>query len=204
MNIWAIGRNFADHAKELGNDLPSDPVVFLKSGDCLERNSEIEIPSCIEDLHFEGEIALEFSHPPQRDWCFSRAFLALDLTDRKIQSRLKERGLPWTLAKSFPRSCPLSRESIPVGSLKEFMEFRFDLCIQGVLKQEGDPSMMIFNPLLLSEFLTDRLPIKQGDLLLTGTPEGVGPLRRKDRVSMNLYSSSGLKKPLISEEWAFL
>jgi 2-keto-4-pentenoate hydratase/2-oxohepta-3-ene-1,7-dioic acid hydratase in catechol pathway len=204
MNIWGIGRNFAEHAEELGNQVPSDPIVFMKSENCLTREGEIRIPECAEDLHFEGEIALEFSHSPNADWCYSRAFLVLDLTDRKIQSRLKDQGLPWTLAKSFPRACPLSANSIPVFSLEEFMDLRFELKVNGVIKQEGDPHLMIFNPLRLSEFFTNRLPAQKGDLLLTGTPKGVGPVRPKDRLSMNLYSASRGLTPLFSAEWTFL
>ena len=204
MNIWGIGRNFAEHARELGNQAPSDPIVFLKAGNCLELGSEIKIPSCAEDLHFEGEIALEFSHEPQNDWCFSKAYLALDLTDRKIQSHLKDRGLPWTLAKSFPRSCPRSKDAVPVSSLEEFMSFRFDLRLNGVLKQEGNPELMIFNPLRLSEFFTHRLPAQKGDLLLTGTPQGVGPIQPQDHLSMKLYAASKGQVPLISAEWKFV
>src|SRR5207253_2770887 len=104
-NIWAIGRNYAEHAKELGNEVPSEPLIFLKAGSTAVFNTvEFAIPTWATDVHHEVELALKFNDQLKID----KAAVALDLTERSLQQKLKAKGSPWTLAKSFTNSCPLS------------------------------------------------------------------------------------------------
>src|SRR5688572_19799974 len=104
-NIWAVGRNYAEHAKELGNKAPLEPLIFLKAGSSAFFGAEISLPPWTQEVHHEIEMALQFGE----DLNLISYGLALDLTERKIQNQLKANGHPWTLAKSFSNACPISR-----------------------------------------------------------------------------------------------
>lgn len=176
-NIWAVGRNYADHAKELGNEVPASPLFFLKAGSCAFWGPEIPLPAWCEDVHHELELILYFGEDLQ----IRKAGLALDLTERKKQNELKAKGSPWTLAKSFSHSCPLTK-TFEVQSLQELENLEYELFVNGDLKQKGRPQDMIFNFEALVTYCKHHFPVVAGDALLTGTPSGVGPLRRGDKV----------------------
>lgn len=179
--IWCVGRNYAEHAKELGNDLPTEPLIFLKAGSCLTKGAPLQIPSWVSDLHHELEIALLFGPELQ----FSALGLALDLTERSLQSRLKSKGQPWTLAKSFHGACPIS-DLIPLRS-EALKDLRLELRVNGVLRQKGSSSEMIFSPETLRAFVLKHFPVRPGDLLLTGTPAGVGVIEPGDELEGQLF-----------------
>ena len=187
-NIWAVGRNYADHAKELNNPLPKEPLVFLKAGSTATTGEAVQWPALFDgDIHHELELALRFGE----DLRFDAMMLALDLTARELQARLKGAGQPWTLAKSFRGSCPLSSPvPLPVGawSNEDFLGSRLELKVNGELRQSGRLAEMIFSPPVLSEWVRARFPVRPGDLLLTGTPAGVGPLRAGDQLEGLLTS----------------
>ena len=177
-NIWAVGRNYADHAKELGNPLPKEPLIFLKAGSCAVKNTpSFRLSPWASEIHHEIEVALRFGD----DLSISSACVALDLTDRPRQSELKSRGEPWTLAKSFSGACPIS-DFFEVKSLDEISTWTLNLEINGQTKQHAPCSQMIFNSKILVDFVRKHFPVCPGDLLLTGTPEGVGPLHTGDVV----------------------
>jgi 2-keto-4-pentenoate hydratase/2-oxohepta-3-ene-1,7-dioic acid hydratase in catechol pathway len=181
-NIWAVGRNYADHAKELGHAVPSAPLIFLKAGSTAsEASSEIELHAGALEVHHEVELGLRFG----ADLRIEAACVALDLTDRPRQLELKTRGEPWTLAKSFKGSCPLS-EFFAVASLAELADLELVLEVAGDVRQRGRTSQMIFGLETLVAFVREHFPVCPGDLLLSGTPSGVGPLRRGDRVRARL------------------
>lgn len=180
-NIWAVGRNYADHAKELGNDIPSTPLFFLKAGSCAFWGSEIHLASWCEDVHHELELILYFGE----DLTIKKVGLALDLTERKKQNELKAKGSPWTLAKSFTNSCPITK-TFDIHSLDELKELEFSLEINGQLKQQGRVTDMIFNFHELVEYALHHFPVQPGDALLTGTPSGVGPIKRGDILTAKL------------------
>ena len=181
-NIWAVGRNYADHAKELGNDLPKEPLFFLKAGSCASVNSnEIVLPWWCEEVHHELELALKFS--PYLH--VLEGALALDLTERKLQSEAKKQGLPWTLSKSFDGACAVT----PFFSMRKKDEFRdrsLRLWVNDQLRQDGRTSQMIFGFEKLVQYAMTHFPVCAGDLLLTGTPSGVGPLQAGDLVKVEL------------------
>lgn len=190
-NIWAVGRNYAEHAKELGNEVPTEPLIFLKAGSCASTEREIVLPDfAAGDLHHELEIAYEFA----ADLSFRSMSLALDLTDREAQNKLKAKGSPWTLAKSFKGACPLSA-SVPFtpGALT------LELKINGQTRQKGSTEQMIFSPDVLRKYVLKRYPVHAGDLLLTGTPAGVGPLRAGDELVATLCD--GDEHRLIRAQW---
>ncbi|WII73824.1 fumarylacetoacetate hydrolase family protein [Bdellovibrio sp. 22V] len=175
-NVWAVGRNYAEHAKELGNEVPTEPLIFLKAGSCVTLASkELHLPAWKNELHHEVELALRFDENLQID----EACIALDLTDRDKQNQLKAKGQPWTLAKSFKESCPISN-FFPVNDLEELKNLEIILKINGDLRQKGHTSQMIFPLEQLIEFVRHHFPVIPGDLLLTGTPSGVGPFKKGD------------------------
>jgi acylpyruvate hydrolase len=177
-NIWAVGRNFADHAKEMNAEIPTKPMIFLKAGSCASVNStEIVLPHWTEEVHHEVELALKFS--PYMH--IIDGAIALDLTERKLQTEAKKNGHPWTLSKSFSESCPVSA-SFSIKQLELLDKLSIKLWVNDELKQEGSFADWIFKPKDLIAYLMEHFPVCGGDLLLTGTPSGVGPLRRGDKV----------------------
>lgn len=175
-NIWAVGRNYAEHAKELGNEVPTEPLIFLKAGSTATlAASELHLPTWKSELHHEIELALRFDKNLEID----SACIALDLTDRDKQNQLKAKGQPWTLAKSFKEACPLS-SFFPVKSLEELKNLDIVLKINGDIRQQGNTAQMIFPLEQVIEFVKHHFPVMPGDLLLTGTPSGVGPFKKGD------------------------
>lgn len=177
-NIWCVGRNYRDHAKEMNAPVPATPMIFLKAGSAASVNStEIVLPWWAEEVHHEVEIALKLSpylHVVE-------AAVALDLTERKLQAAAKQKGEPWTLSKSFDGACPVSAFFM-VRKFDELADRRLRLWVNDELRQEGRTSDMIFGFEKLLEHVKTYFPICAGDLILTGTPAGVGPIRDGDTV----------------------
>jgi 2-keto-4-pentenoate hydratase/2-oxohepta-3-ene-1,7-dioic acid hydratase in catechol pathway len=191
-NIWAIGRNYAEHAKELGNEVPKEPLIFLKAGSSAVFASELTLPAWSQEVHHEIELALCFDN----QFKIQSAALALDLTERHFQNLLKAKGSPWTLAKSFTGACPLS-DFFPVKSLDELSALDIRLFINGELRQSGSTSQMIFSLQQQIDYVRAHFPVCAGDLLLTGTPSGVGPIKRGDRLRGELVGK-------MTKEWTIL
>ncbi|PWU16103.1 MAG: FAA hydrolase family protein [Bdellovibrio sp.] len=181
-NIWAVGRNYRDHVSEMNAPTPSVPVVFLKAGSSATVfSNEIVLPHWTEEVHHEVELALKLGPSLQ----VIEGAVALDLTERKLQAEAKKRGGPWTLAKSFDGACPVSA-SFTLRHVSEAADFRIRLWVNDELRQEGRTRDMIFNCQYLLEYVQTYFPICAGDLILTGTPAGVGPLRDGDRVKAEI------------------
>lgn len=189
-NIWAVGRNYAEHAKELGNEVPTTPLFFLKAGSTASLSADkIILPSWSEDIHHEVELALQFNDQLE----VSTACLALDLTERKKQNELKAKGQPWTLAKSFSGSCPLS-DFFPVEDLAELQDLALVLTVNSEVRQKSRTSQMLFTLPQLIDFARQHFPVCPGDLLLTGTPPGVGPIKAGDVLKAEITGK-------ISHQW---
>ena len=178
-NIWGVGRNYPDHARELGNSTPThQPLIFLKAGSCASINSnEIVIPHWANEVHHEVELAIKLNAQLQP----IEGAVALDLTERQQQSIAKKEGLPWTLAKSFEGACAVSaffslRDAQPIG------DRRIRLWVNDELRQDGFLSQMVFSTEKILEYLLEHFPLCPGDLILTGTPAGVGPISDGDRI----------------------
>ncbi len=199
-NIWAVGRNYAAHAKELGNAVPGagdQPIFFLKSGNCLVQGSKIPWAKSAQSIHFEIEMIVRLGKNLQPIDCA----LALDLTDRKSQNELKSKGQPWTLAKSFSHSCPVAPWLGP-KIFQEFSQLSFGLKVNGVERQKGKTSDMLFSlPDLLAE-LIKNFPVQEGDLFLTGTPEGVGELKPHDQLQAWVRDATGTC--LCQHDWVMI
>lgn len=182
-SIWCIGKNYALHAKELGQPLEKEPVVFIKSPNCIvEPKKTVHLPSFSKQIEYEVELALLLDDNLR----FSHITVALDLTARDVQSKTKENGLPWTLAKSFKESCPL-------GSWTPFTQdisHDFLLHVNGILRQKGSSKNMIFSFEEIRDYLIKHFPLAAGDIVLTGTPEGISKAAPGDRAEVFLGTSS--------------
>ncbi len=180
MNIWCVGRNYSEHAQELGNAIPETPLIFLKAGSCLVHSSIIELPKWTQEVHHELELAFQFNQELHLD----KAALALDLTERQLQSQLKSKGQPWTLAKSFTGACPMSESKSlsDLRGLKTIYEWEFSLEVNGKIRQKARMGEMIFNLEILETYVKSRFPIAPMDWLLTGTPAGVAALKEGDQL----------------------
>lgn len=189
-NIWCVGRNYTDHAKELGNDIPTSPMMFLKAGSSAAVNStEIILPWWTDEVHYEVELALKFSNYLH----IIEGAVALDLTERKLQAEAKKNGTPWTLAKSFDGATAVS-SFFQIRKLQDVADKHLRLWVNDELKQDGRTSQMIFGMEKLVEYTKEHFPVCASDLLLTGTPAGVGPLKDGDRVKAEIEGE-------ITHEW---
>lgn len=181
-NVWAVGRNYTEHAKEMGNAIPradAEPMFFLKAGSTIVTDGgTFHLPAFSEDVHHELEIALQFGG----DFKFKAITVAIDVTARDTQSKLKSQGHPWTLAKSFRESCLIG----PLAGLRslkmDLQELEFSLKVNGEVRQSGSTRDMIHPIEKLRQYVLERFPVVEGDLVLTGTPAGVGSIKAGDRL----------------------
>lgn len=186
-NIWAIGRNYADHAKELGNSIPQEPLIFLKSGaTILTSGQSLSLPPHSQNVHHEVEMAIQLGEDLQP----ANVAIALDLTARDLQEELKKKAHPWTLAKSFIHSTPLGTFT-SIKNCRDLSKLRLQLLVNGEIRQQGSTSQMIFSTESILEYLKPRVPLCPGDLLLTGTPQGVGAIQKDDELRAQLLDENG-------------
>ena len=186
MSIFCIGRNYVAHAHELGNEVPTSPVIFMKpSTAVLAEGKNFTIPSFTNDLHYEGELVLRVSKegknlkgPNVLDYC-DAITVGIDFTARDLQNKLKEKGLPWEKAKAFDDAAILGKWT-PLTSNMVESPIHFSLHKNGAIVQDGDSSLMIFPLATILESLTEYFTIYPGDLIYTGTPVGVGPTNKGD------------------------
>ena len=185
MKIICIGRNYAEHAKELGNEIPENPVIFMKPDTAiLKKGSDFYIPEFSDDVHYELEVVLKISKGGkyiQEDKAsnhFDEIGLGIDFTARDLQSKLKEKGLPWELAKGFDGSAVVSE--FYKKSDFDMQNLNFSLMKNKEKVQDGNTSMMIFSPEKIIAFVSQYFTLKTGDLIFTGTPQGVGKVAEND------------------------
>ncbi len=186
MKIICVGRNYAAHAAELCNPAPREPVIFMKPDTAIpQRRNPFIIPAFSKDVHYEAELVFRVcrngKHIAEK---FAAGYLdavtvGIDFTARDLQGTLKEKGLPWELAKGFDGSAPVG-EFIPLEELPPEKGIAFRLDRNGATVQKGNSSQMTFPVHHLVSFISSYFTLKEGDLLFTGTPEGVGPVKRDD------------------------
>ncbi|XP_038894590.1 probable acylpyruvase FAHD1, mitochondrial [Benincasa hispida] len=190
--IIAVGRNYAAHAKELGNAVPKEPVLFMKpTSSYLQNGGTIEIPHPLKSLDHEVELAVVISQRARdvpeasaMDYVGGYA-LALDMTAREIQASAKSAGLPWTVAKGqdtfTPISSILSKASIPDPDDLELW-----LKVDDEFRQKGSTKDMIFKIPYLISHISSLMTLLEGDVILTGTPSGVGPVKAGQKVTAGI------------------
>lgn len=186
MKIICIGRNYAEHAKELGNNVPTEPVFFCKPDSAiLPRSNPLFIPPFTNDLHYEVELIIKIDRLGKNieeqfaDRYYSTIGLGIDFTARDVQEEQKKKGLPWEKAKAFDGSAVVGKVFLP---LEEFdrTNIRFSLKKNGEVVQIGNSSDMIFNFNKIIAYVSQFMTLKIGDLIFTGTPSGVGPVAIND------------------------
>lgn len=190
--ILCVGRNYAEHIKELGNATPDAPVLFIKPTSAIIGEGElIVIPPYSSDCHHEAELALLIGKGG-KDIPVAEAMehiagygAAIDLTLRDLQSELKKKGLPWETAKGFDTSCPLSA-FVSREHVSDPQNLQIRLTVNGQLRQNGSTAMMI-NPIAgLISYMSSRFTLEAGDVILTGTPSGVGQIRSGDSIEVEI------------------
>lgn len=188
MKIICIGRNYSEHAKELENEIPDKPVIFLKPATALLKdNKPFYYPNWTNDLHYEAEIVLKigkqgkyiderFAHN-----YFKEITVGIDFTARDIQSQQKAKGLPWEIAKGFDGSAVIGSFRQLSGSEKK-AGIHFSLQLNGTEVQKGNTDNTLFNFEKIIAYASQFFTLQMGDLIYTGTPEGVGPVKIGDRL----------------------
>ncbi len=186
--IFCIGLNYARHIKELDNAVPTEPVVFMKPASCLVAPGKpIHFPGHGRELHHEVELVVEIGRPGkdiavEDAGSYIRSFtLGLDLTLRDVQRRLRESALPWEASKAFEQSSPVGHPQPFDGSV-DLADITLRCTVNGEIRQEGSTGDMIFSAKALVAALSRIWHLQPGDLIYTGTPDGVGPLSVGDRV----------------------
>jgi len=195
-NIYCIGRNYVDHAKELNQSVPNEPFFFQKSLPSLNISDTIYLP-VNREIHYEVEIVLligksGISQSVDDSLSFINGFtIGIDLTDRNFQNMLKEKQLPWLLSKSFSGSAVVSE------FIDEEISDNFWIKINGETRQESNYENMLFSFQDQIHYLSNKIPLMEGDLIFTGTPSGVGILNENDQVEIgygeNLINSLKVK-----------
>ena len=185
--VVCVGRNYVGHIKELDNSTPSEPVVFIKPNSAISNELVLKIG---DEVHYEAELAFIIE-------CGKLAGVGfgLDLTKRKVQDSLKSKGLPWERAKAFDQSAVFS-EFVTVP--EDISKLRLELEINGQLKQQGGCSMMLYQPKDLINEINSFMTLEDGDVLMTGTPAGVGRIHAGDEFVGKVFDA---EKALLEVRW---
>ena len=188
MKIICIGRNYSEHAKELVNPLPEKPVFFMKAdSSILKNNKPFFLPDFSKDVHYEVELVLKISKLGKNiaekfaNRYFNEIGIGIDFTARDLQKECKSKGLPWEIAKAFENSAPLGK-FLPKENFPDLNNIKFHLDINNETVQQGTSGDMIFSFNKLISYLSQFFTLKTGDLIFTGTPAGVGPVKKNDRL----------------------
>lgn len=188
MKIICIGRNYVAHAQELNNQVPTVPVFFMKPDSALvTENRPFFYPDFSNNIHYELEVVLRIDRLGRSieekfaGRYFNEIALGVDFTARDLQDEMKEKGLPWEIAKGFDYSAPIS-QFLSVNKFKDIHKLSFRLDRNGETVQEGNTSLMIFSFEKIIAYVSRYMTLKTGDLIFTGTPAGVGPVSVNDRL----------------------
>tara|TARA_A200000159_G_scaffold162970_1_gene188021 strand:- start:958 stop:1623 length:666 start_codon:yes stop_codon:yes gene_type:complete len=191
--VVCVGRNYLDHIEELNNEIPAEPLLFMKPATALcEISKPLVIPADRGECHNELEVALLIAQPLRdcsNEQTAANALygvgLALDLTLRDVQQKLKDKGQPWERAKAFDGACPVS-SFMPLDASIDLGDLDFSLTINGEVRQQGNTKMMMRDALSLLCAISQVFTLQPGDIVLTGTPKGVGPLHPGDSLQLKM------------------
>lgn len=192
--VVCVGRNYAEHARELGNEVPKTPILFMKpASSVVSVRSDIvrPDPSTYGDTHYEAELCIQLSADlsaatvEQAKQAIGGVTVGLDLTLRDLQSKLKEKGHPWERAKCFDGACVLADWLVP-QAFGDFSKVSYQLAINDELRQDGDSAMMLFPVYELLAEISHAFSLQAGDVIMTGTPSGVGVLQANDQLKLTL------------------
>jgi acylpyruvate hydrolase len=198
MKIICIGRNYAEHAKEMKSDVPTEPVYFMKPDTSLLKENDFYFPEFTKDLHHEIELVLKISKAGKHiEEQFAHKYydeigLGIDFTARDIQAKCKEKGLPWEKAKAFDNAAPIG-DFVKKEELGDLNNIKFELKVNGETRQSGNSKDLIFSFDKVISYVSRFVTLKTGDLIYTGTPEGVGPVKIGDQMEGFINGRSFLK-----------
>ncbi len=197
--IVCVGRNYAEHAKELGNEVPEKPVIFIKPASAMIYSGENIIhPSFSTEMHHEVELVLligkniKNASEAEAEEAIAGYGVGLDMTLRDIQSTLKKNGHPWTIAKCFDTSAVVSG-FISSSDYRLTLDEEIVLSVNGVEKQHEKLNKMIFPPVQLIEYISSLMTLEEGDLVFTGTPAGVSKVNRGDKLKAEITEIAELE-----------
>jgi len=197
--ILCIGRNYAEHIKELGNETPEAPVIFMKPASSVIYDGEnIAIPTYSSDCHHEAELALLIGTtgkniPAERALELVVGYgVAIDLTLRDVQTELKKKGLPWDIAKGFDTACPLSA-FVPADTVADPQNLQIRMTVNGETRQDGNTSQMIHTVRQIISHMSAIFTLEPGDLILTGTPAGVSAIKSGDSLCAEIPGVATLR-----------
>ncbi|HZL09361.1 MAG TPA: fumarylacetoacetate hydrolase family protein [Prolixibacteraceae bacterium] len=189
MKIICVGRNYVAHANELNNEIPTEPVLFMKPDSALLRNNDpFYIPDWTNDVHHEIELIVRINRLGKNigkrfaQRYYKEIGIGIDFTARDVQNSLKDKGLPWEKSKAFDHSAMICPEFVPIQSMPDPNEIHFHLDINGNTVQEGNSALMIFPIDDIITHVSKYFTLKVGDLIYTGTPAGVGQVKTGDRL----------------------
>ena len=188
MKIICIGRNYRDHIRELNSPLPAEPVFFLKPDtSLLTRNRPFYLPDFSNEIHYEIELVIRISRLGKNiqnkfaGTYYDAVSAGLDFTARDIQDRCKKQGLPWLISKGFDQAAPIGK-FLPRSDFKDMKNIHFHLELNGNTVQQGSSTDMIFSFEDIISYVSKYMTLRTGDLIYTGTPSGVGPVKIGDRL----------------------
>ncbi len=197
--IVCVGRNYAAHAKELGNEVPEKPVVFIKPASAIIHSGEqIVYPPFSNDMHHEVELVLfigkqiKNADQTQAEDAISGYGVGLDMTLRDIQNKLKQKGHPWTIAKCFDTSAVLSG-FISKNDYKLTLEEEISLSVNSIIKQKEKLNLMLFPPAQIVQYISSLMKLDKGDIIFTGTPAGVGKVEKGDKIQARIAGIAELE-----------
>jgi 5-carboxymethyl-2-hydroxymuconate isomerase len=197
--IVCVGRNYVKHIEEMTAERSKDPILFLKpSTSIVNEGQPIILPNYSNDVHHEIELALLIGNKsidiPADNWkdYVAGAGIGIDLTLRDLQKIAKQEGLPWSVCKGFDNACPISNFA-PIKKIKDIQNLRLQLWINGILKQNGSTSEMIFPVKDLLAYISKIFTLEPGDIILTGTPHGVGRLQSGDLLQAKIEQIGEVK-----------
>jgi len=202
MKIICIGRNYVAHIREMNNDVSSEPVFFMKPDSALVTgNKPFYYPDFSSNVHHELEVVLRIDRPGRRideesaGRYFNELALGVDFTARDLQNKAREKGLPWEIAKAFDYSAPVS-SFLPVSKFRDIHDLSFRLDLNGKTVQEGSTALMIYSFEKIIAHVSRFISLKTGDLIFTGTPAGVGPVKPGDRLEAYLEGEKLMDFPV--------
>ena len=200
--IVCLARNYAEHARELGNETPTAPVLFMKPASSVIGDGEtVRIPAYSQECHYEVELAVLIGTeaknvPADRAMAHVAGYsVAIDMTLRDVQNPQKAKGLPWEIAKGFDTSCPLS-DFVPASAVSDPHALNLKLAVNGEARQNGISSDMINRIPQIIAHISAIFTLDPGDVILTGTPAGVGQVRAGDVMTAEIVSIGRLTIPV--------